>query len=238
MNNPIKILVVDDDKKLRDLLKRYLSEQGYQILVVADGREMDTILATQQPDLMILDLMLPGEDGLSIAHRITLEKQIPIIILSAKGDDVEKIIGLETGADDYLAKPFNPRELLARIRAVLRRQQKIQQPLKEKNIEQYTFGDFILDNTSRRLLHQQQEISLTSGEFNLLFAFVTHPNRALSRDQLMDMVKGYERLPFDRSIDIHITRLRKKIEINPKEAKYIRTVWGVGYIFTPQGKSD
>ncbi|MCU7834392.1 MAG: response regulator [gamma proteobacterium symbiont of Taylorina sp.] len=243
MNN-IKILVVDDDKGLRDLLQRYLTEQGYEVFTVADAIEMDVFFNAQSVDLLILDLMLPGEDGLSIARRLRSISELPIIILSAKGDEVEKIIGLEMGADDYLAKPFNPRELLARIRAVLRRQYSVENDVAEsktiaKNItdndiqhEIYQFGSYSLDVNNHRLYCHDQEVSLTAGEFSLLHIFVSHAERVLSRDQLMDLMKGYDRSPFDRSIDIRVTRLRKKIEIEPKKPQYIRTIWGTGYLFS------
>ncbi|MFK5895267.1 MAG: response regulator [Pseudomonadota bacterium] len=240
-----KLLVVDDDKGLRVLLQRYLTEQGFDVSAVADAVAMDTFLKTQNIDLLILDLMLPGEDGLSIARRLRATSELPIIILSAKGEEVEKIIGLEMGADDYLAKPFNPRELLARIRAVLRRQG----THSEENIttaststgqthEIYQFGSFSLNATNHSLYCNSQEVSLTAGEFNLLHIFVSHANRVLSRDKLMDLMKGFERSPFDRSIDIHVTRLRKKIENNPKDPQYIRTIWGSGYLFRPDSKSN
>ncbi len=250
----VKILVVDDDQGLRDLLQRYLTQQNFDVYSVADALEMNDFFAQQSVDLMILDLMLPGEDGLSIARRLRAESDLPIIILSAKGEEVEKIIGLEIGADDYLAKPFNPRELLARIRAILRRQGTTTLSNTEKKLnmtseiaqshqpnhsrqpdnphETYHFGPYQLDATNYRLYCHQQEIALTSGEFNLLKVFVTHSDRVLSRDQLMDLIKGYERSPFDRSIDIRITRLRKKIEQDPKKPQYIRTIWGAGYLFS------
>jgi DNA-binding response OmpR family regulator len=242
--NKQKLLVIDDDKGLRELLQRYLTEQGFEVSTVSDAIEMDAFFANKTVDLVILDLMLPGEDGLSIARRLRSISDLPILILSAKGEEVEKIIGLEMGADDYLAKPFNPRELLARIRAILRRQAvKIDSQgtsLNQINSkvdnaidahETYQFGCFLLDMTTYKLYNKEQEVSLTAGEFNLLHVFVTHANRVLSRDQLMDLLKGFDRSPFDRSIDIRVTRLRKKIETNPKEPEYIRTVWGAGYLF-------
>ncbi len=250
----IKILVVDDDKGLRDLLQRYLTQQSFEVYSVSDALEMNEFFTHQSVDLMILDLMLPGEDGLSIARRLRAESELPIIILSAKGDEVEKIIGLEMGADDYLAKPFNPRELLARIRAILRRQESnnssslsntetsstatINTQQEDKNHKTYCFGPYRLDATNYRFYGNDQEIALTSGEFNLLKVLVTHTDRVLSRDQLMDLIKGYERSPFDRSIDIRITRLRKKIEEDPKKPQYIRTIWGVGYLFSSNNTAN
>ncbi len=225
----IKILVVDDDKGLRELLKRYLTGQDFIVFTVADAKEMDVFFENQTVDLVILDLMLPGEDGLSIARRLRANSNLPIIILSAKGEEVEKIIGLEMGADDYLAKPFNPRELLARIRAVLRRQGT--QKTENSDNEVYHFGPYSLDINNYRFYCDNQEVSLTAGEFNLLHIFAKHAGKVLSRDQLMDLMKGYDRSPFDRSIDIRITRLRKKIESDPKDPQYIRTIWGMGYLF-------
>ena len=178
--------------------------------------------------------MLPGEDGLSIARRLKADTTIPIIMLSARGEDTDRIIGLEVGADDYLPKPFNPRELLARIRAVLRRPQQ-QQNDEEDESHLYSFGVFQMDTKAQRLVKNGQEIDLTTGEFTLLETLVQHPNRVLSRDQLVDLIKGYDRSPFDRSIDVRVTRLRRKIEEDPSHPVFIRTVWGKGYLFTPQG---
>ncbi len=226
----INILVVDDDPKLGDLLVRYLGEQHLQAKVVQDGIQMDAILVQETFDLIILDIMLPGEDGLSIARRLRSHSSVPIIILSAKGEDIEKIIGLEVGADDYLAKPFNPRELLARIRAVLRRPaaETIKaDPTDETNI--HTFGPFKLNLNNHSLLKGSQLIELTSGEFELLEIFVNNSNHVLSRDKLIDQIKGYERSPFDRSIDVRVTRLRKKLGHNG----YIQTIRGTGYLFIP-----
>lgn len=225
------LLVVDDDVALRDLLCRYLSEHGYTVSAVADGSAMEQLLAKQAVDLVILDLMLPGEDGLTLAKRLRSRSTMPIIILSAHGDEVDRIVGLEVGADDYLPKPFNPRELLARIRAVLRRSGNVQLSDAEENI--YSFGPFRLDPTSRRLTSDGDEVALTGSEFTLLEVFVSHPNRVLSRDTLLQLLKGYEHQPFDRSIDVRITRLRRKIEPDPGNPVYIRTIWGEGYLFSP-----
>lgn len=226
-----KVLVVDDDPALRDLLGRYLREQGFDVGLVGDAHAMDRYLREQTPELIVLDLMLPGEDGLSIAKRLRNEAGPPIIMLSARGEDIDRIVGLEVGADDYLAKPFNPRELLARIRAVLRRGQ-------DGGREPGTstrFGPYQIDTARRRLFRDGEPVALTSGEYALLEAFVQHPNRVLSRDQLVDLLKGYERSPFDRSVDVRVTRLRRKIEPDPAHPVYITTVWGEGYLFSPQG---
>ncbi|MCG6966265.1 MAG: response regulator [Chromatiaceae bacterium] len=230
------ILVVDDDNKLRDLVIRYLSGEGFAVSGVADGASMDRHLDKNPVDLIVLDLMLPGEDGLSIARRLRSTTNTPIIILSARGDEVDRIVGLEVGADDYLPKPFNPRELLARIRAVLRRldgQMAEQEVAAEE--KQYSFGDFTLDIRSQSLIRDNEVVDLTAGDFALLEAFASRPNRIMSRDGLIELLKGYERSPYDRSIDVRVTRLRKKIEPNPEHPQYIRTIWGKGYMFTPQG---
>jgi len=226
------LLVVDDDPDLRDLLARYLGEQGFRVSTVADGAAMDAFMARELPDLVILDLMLPGEDGLSIARRLRAKCQIPIIMLSARGEEVDRIVGLEVGADDYLPKPFNPRELLARIRAVLRR------PTQQNDTTTNTqrqFGPFVMDIERHTLLRDGAEVALTAGEFALLRVLTEHPNHVLSRDRLIDLLKGYDRSPFDRSIDVRVTRLRRKIEDDPTTPRYLRTVWGEGYLFTPEG---
>ena len=229
------LLVVDDDPQLRALLARYLGEQGFRVSTVTDGAAMDALLARERPDLVILDLMLPGEDGLSIARRLRSRGHVPIIILSARGEDVDRIVGLEVGADDYLAKPFNPRELLARIRAVLRRpaEQAAAAPVALQR-----FGLFTLDVARHVLLRAGAEITLTAGEFALLRVLVENPNRVLTRDQLIEHLKGYERAAFDRSIDVRVTRLRRKIEDDPAAPRYLRTVWGEGYLFTPEGQAS
>ena len=234
------ILIVDDDKALRDLLQRYLGEQGFSTAVVADGEAMKSWLADHEPDLVVMDLMLPGEDGLSLTRHLRASTRLPVLILSAKGEDIDRIVGLEIGADDYLAKPFNPRELVARIRAVLRRNSP---PAKEKeasgtNNNLYRFGPYVLNMQNYSLQRDGKEIALTSGEISLLALLAQHPNHVLTRDHLIDLLKGYDRSPFDRSIDVRITRLRHKIEDDPKHPHYIRTVWGKGYLFNPQGSDS
>ena len=230
-----KILVVDDDSGLRDLLRQYLEKQGFEVDCVEDGIEMDNYLETSSPDLIILDLMLPGEDGLSIAKRLQIKNQIPIIMLSACGEEVDRIIGLEVGADDYLAKPFNPRELLARIRSVLRRQKAVKSSEQDNKLTLFTFGPFQLDITNHSLKCDNENIYITSGEFSLLKIFLQNPNRVLTRDMLLEKLKGYECSPFDRSIDVRIMRLRQKIETNTTAPEYIQTVWGEGYRFVMTG---
>ena len=232
VDQPTRILVVDDDGDLRHLLSDYLRREGYEVFGVGDGAEMDAWLARNAADLLILDLMLPGEDGLTLARRLRQASRIPIVILSARGDEVDRIVGLEGGADDYLAKPFNPRELLARIRAVLRRQAQPPQ-LSGDYVE---FGVYRLDIAGRELTRDGQTVALTSGELDLLRVLAEHPNRVLDRDRLLDLLKGYERSPFDRSIDVQVARLRAKIEPDTKQPRYIRTIWAKGYMFTPQGE--
>lgn len=239
MNETVKehVLIVDDDDALRSLLEQYLTGNGFAVSLAANGAVMDEVLQTVHPDLVILDLMMPGEDGLSIARRLRASTHLPIIMLSARGEDIDRIVGLEVGADDYLAKPFNPRELLARIRAVLRRKQNMAASEQAAAENVMRFGEFELDLDAQRLTKAGAEINLTSAEFSILQIFTSHPNRVLSRDQLMDMLKGYDRDPFDRSIDVRVTRLRRKIEANPAEPGYIRTVWGQGYLFAPKGSA-
>jgi len=228
------LLVVDDDPELRELTQAYLEQQGFVVACVESGEAMDAYLARHDVDLLILDLMLPGEHGLSIAQRLKKHSSLPIIIVSAQGEDVDRIVGLEVGADDYLAKPFNPRELLARVRAVLRRTQGAAQAssVNAPNIE---FGQFALDTNAHRLTKNGEAVALTSGEFDLLLILVNHPNKVLDRDRILDLLTGAERSPFDRSIDVRVTRLRSKIEPDPANPVYIRTIWGKGYMFCPTG---
>ncbi|MEA1049285.1 response regulator [Lamprobacter modestohalophilus] len=229
-----QVLVVDDDASLRELLENYLQREGFKVSGVADGVAMFEWLGETEPDIIILDLMLPGDDGLTLARRLRQQTQVPIIMLSARGDEIDRIIGLEVGADDYLAKPFNPRELLARIRAVLRRP--AQSHVDGSAAGQISFGPYRLEPASRRLTRDGESVSLTGSEFDLLRIFAEHPNRVLDRDRLLDLLKGYERNPFDRSVDVQVARLRAKIEPDKKTPCYIRTVWGRGYIFTPTGE--
>jgi two-component system phosphate regulon response regulator OmpR len=233
-----KILVVDDDARLRDLLNRYLTQQGYSVRTVTDAVEMNRQLARERYDLMVLDLMLPGEDGLSICRRLRGgNESIPIIMLTAKGDEVDRIVGLEVGADDYLAKPFNPRELVARIQAVLRRQPAPAPPgAPSADTQLVEFGAFRLNLGTRTLTRGGDEVPLTTGEFALLKVMAQHPRVPLSRDKLMELARGREFGAFDRSIDVQVSRLRKLIEPDPAKPAYIQTVWGFGYVFIPDGK--
>ena len=232
--NP-QLLVVDDDREICDLLSLYLGEQGFKVATVEDGVAMDEWLAENTADLVVLDLMLPGEDGLSLARRLRAEHKLPIVMISARGEEVDRIVGLEVGADDYLPKPFNPRELLARIRAVLRRSTGARAAERREDI--FEFGSFRLDGQKRVLSKDAEETDLSRAEFDLLHVFVEHPNRVLTREMIMDLLEGRDRDPFDRSIDVRVTRLRHKIEEDSTRPQFIRTVWGVGYQFTPQGSA-
>ena len=238
MNTPkTRILVVDDDLRLRDLLQRYLTEQGFAVTTVSDGAAMDRLMSRERHDLLVLDLMLPGEDGLSICRRLRGDKNtIPIIMLTAKGEDVDRIVGLEMGADDYLPKPFNPRELVARIHAVLRRRTAPPPPgAPEADAGEYEFGGMQLNLATRTLVRDGASTSLTTGEFALLKVLVTNARVPLSRDKLMELARGREYEVFDRAIDVQISRLRKLVEKDPAKPTYIQTIWGFGYVFVPDG---
>jgi two-component system phosphate regulon response regulator OmpR len=230
-----KILVVDDDARIRDLLKRYLTQEGFDVLVAEDGRGLTRVLLRDTPDLIVLDLMMPGEDGLSICRRLRAgNDQTPIVMLTAKGEDIDRIVGLEVGADDYLAKPFNPRELLARIHAVLRRRPVQEVPgAPSADNEVARFGSFVFDMGARSLHRNGEELTLTTGEFAMLKALVRHPRTPLSRERLAQLSRGREFEPFDRSLDVQVSRLRKLIETDPASPRLIQTVWGIGYVFVP-----
>jgi two-component system phosphate regulon response regulator OmpR len=239
-----RILVVDDDQRLRELLVRYLGGEGYEVKAVPDAGGMDKQLARERYDLLVLDLMLPGEDGLSICRRLRSQHAAAasgpaIIMLTAKGDDVDRIVGLEMGADDYLPKPFNPRELLARINAVLRRRAPAGPPGAPTGAsELHRFGAFELNLATRSLTREGKAVQLTTGEFSVLKVLVQHPRTPLSRDKLMELARGREYEVFDRSIDVQISRLRKIVEEDPAHPKHIQTVWGFGYVFVPDGGSE
>ncbi len=232
-----KIVIVDDDARIRDLLRRFLSQEGFDVLMAEDARALARILQRESVDLLVLDLMLPGEDGLSICRRLRAEGQkVPIIMLTAKGEDVDRITGLDIGADDYLTKPFNPRELLARIHAVLRRRPAQEVPGAPGNDQEViAFGDFVFDLGARSLKKADQDIALTTGEFAMLKVLARHPRQPLSRDKLAQLARGREIEPFDRSLDVQVSRLRKLIEADPAHPKIIQTIWGVGYVFVPDG---
>lgn len=232
-----KILIVDDDPRLRDLLRRYLGENGFNVLVSENGEAMKRLWVREHFDVLILDLMMPGEDGLAILKRLRAEKDMtPVIMLTARGEDVDRILGLELGADDYLGKPFNPRELLARIHAVLRRRPRQDAPgAPSMENEVIKFGDFELDLGTRVLKKNGEIVPLTTGEFAVLKAFARHPRQPLSRDKLMEMARGREYEAFDRSLDVQVSRLRKLLEPDPSKPRYLQTVWGLGYVFIPDG---
>ena len=234
-----RILVVGAVRRVRARVNRSLAEQGFSVHVAQDAAAMDKLLARERFDLMVLDLMMPGEDGLSVCRRLRGAKDtIPIIMLTAKGDDVDRIVGLEMGADDYLPKPFNPRELVARIHAVLRRRTAPLPPgapaLEEGQI---SFGQVTVDLATRALTRAGATISLTTGEFALLKVLLAHPRVPLSRDKLMELARGREYEVFDRAIDVQISRLRKLVEPDPAHPVHIQTVWGFGYVFVPDGKA-
>ncbi len=234
---PNRVLVVDDDTRIRDLLRRFLEQEGFEVLTAEDGKSLNRVLQRETVDLIVLDLMMPGEDGLSICRRLRgANEQVPIIMLTAKGEDVDRIVGLEIGADDYMAKPFNPRELLARIHAVLRRRPVSEVPgAPATEPETVHFGPFTLDLAARTLRKEGEALNLTTGEFAMLKSLVRHPRIALSREKLAQLSRGRGFEPFDRSLDVQISRLRKMLEDDPSNPRYIQTVWGVGYVFVPDG---
>ena len=237
--HPNKILVVDDDPRLRDLLRRYLTDNGFTVYTAENATAMNKLWLCERFDLLVLDLMMPGEDGLSILRRMRgANDPTPIVMLTGKGEDVDRIIGLEMGADDYLPKPFNPRELLARINAVLRRKGADEVPgapsHEPKTVE---FGEFVLDLATRTLTRAGSPVALTTGEFAVLKVFARYPRIPLSREKLMEMARGREYEAFDRSLDVQISRLRKMVETDPSKPRYIQTVWGLGYVFIPDGQS-
>ena len=230
------LLVVDDDVRLRDLLTRYLGDNGFEVKAVADGAQMDRLRTREHFDLLVLDLMMPGEDGLTICRRLRgTGDKTPIIMLTAKGDEVDRIVGLEMGADDYLPKPFNPRELLARIHAVLRRQGTQPPGAPEGDSELVHFGNIDVDLAARTLKRGTETLPLTTGEFAVLKVLLQHPRQPLSRDKLMSLARGREQGPFDRAIDVQVSRLRKLIEVDASQPRYLQTVWGFGYVFVPDG---
>jgi DNA-binding response OmpR family regulator len=233
-----RILVVDDDVRLRDLLTRYLTEQGFQVAALADATQLDKKMQRDPPHLLVLDLMLPGEDGLSVCRRLRgAGDATPIIMLTAKGEDVDRIVGLEMGADDYLGKPFNPRELVARIHAVLRRHGEHLAPGAPTGEGRVTFGQHVLDLSARTLERDGALVSLTTGEFSLMKVFVQHPRQPLAREKLMLLARGRDHEVFDRAIDVQVSRLRKLVEPDPANPRYIQTVWGFGYVYVPPGET-
>jgi two-component system phosphate regulon response regulator OmpR len=237
MARPHRIWVVDDDPELRRLLSTYLGDQGYEVRCMADGAQLMARLESQRPDLLVLDLMLPGDDGLSLLRRLRDgADDLPVLMLTARADAVDRIIGLEQGADDYLAKPFLPRELTARIEAVLRRRGTLPGGLPQPEGVRIGFGDLEVDLASRTLERAGEPLTITSGEFALLAAFVQHPHRPLSRERLIELARGPASDTDSRSMDVQVSRLRRLIEPEPARPRYVQTVWGYGYVFVPDGK--
>jgi two-component system, OmpR family, response regulator len=233
MNLPDHILVVDDDRDIRDLLAEYLRQSGYRVSTAPEGRGMRQALSAGDVDLVVLDLMLPGEDGLTLCRELRARSSLPVIMLTARGEPVERILGLELGADDYVSKPFEPRELVARIRSVLRRSRASESaPDHRGQTGRLHFAGWTFDLRRRELVSPDGAVvSLSGAEYRLLAAFVTHPDRVLSRDQLMDMTKGREADPFDRSIDLRVSRLRQKLGDAARQSEIIKTVRSEGYVF-------
>lgn len=225
------LLIVDDDREIRSLLSQYLEKQGFRTTAVPDGREMRRVLERAPIDLVVLDLMLPGEDGLSLCRELRTHSQVPVIMLTARGEDVDRIVGLEVGADDYLPKPFNPRELLGRIRAVLRRAAHVPREPNPQFVRSFTFGAWRLD-TTRRILSDPEgrEVPLSGAEYRLLAVLLSSGNRVLSRGQLTELLRGREADPFDRSIDVRISRLRQILHDDARAPQIIKTVYGEGYV--------
>jgi two-component system OmpR family response regulator len=229
MDRPDHVLVVDDDAEIRSLIAEYLTRNGLRVTVAGDGREMRQVLDTSRVDLVVLDLMMPGEDGLTLCRDLRAKSNLPVVMLTARGDELDRIIGIEMGADDYLAKPFNPRELLARIKSVLRRARALPEPSTEAR--RLRFAGWTLDLVTRDLGSPDGAVVPLSGtEFRLLKVFVEHPNHVLDRNQLMDLTLGREATPFDRSIDVQLSRLRQRLRDDAREPRIIKTVRNHGYV--------
>jgi two-component system, OmpR family, response regulator len=232
MDTPDHILIVDDDAEIRSLLSQYLAKNGLRATAVADGRAMWQALDAGRIDLIVLDLMLPGEDGLTLCRNLRAKSSdIPVIMLTARGEETDRIVGLEMGADDYLAKPFSARELLARIKAILRRARSLPENLRPDDSRNIRFGDWLLDTVHRQLISSAGVITPLSGaEYRLLRIFLSHPNRVLNRDQLVDLTQGKEADPLDRSIDVQVSRLRQRLGDDSREPRLVKTVRGEGYV--------
>lgn len=227
------LLVVDDDAELRTLLHDYLGQSGYRVTTVGDGRQMQRAMESARFDLVILDIMLPGEDGLTLCRRLRTGSRIPILMLTARGDEVDRIVGLEMGADDYLSKPFNPRELLARVKSILRRAGSLPENLADEDVRRFNFADWTLDTQTRQLQSPDGVVvDLSGAEYKILRALLEHPNRVMSRDQLLEFTQGREASPFDRAIDVQIGRLRRKLGDDPREPRLIKTVRSEGYVLS------
>ncbi|MCD8548842.1 MAG: response regulator transcription factor [Aeromonadaceae bacterium] len=224
-----QILIVDDDQEIRELLQEYMARAGFDVITAADGRAMYGQLEQHQPDLIILDVMMPGDDGFSLCQQIRRSSQVPIIMLTAASDEADRVIGLELGADDYIAKPFSPRELMARIKALLRRAE-FRQPIKESG-RRIRFADWSLDTLSQQLVNDDgSQMDLTGSDFILLSLFLQHPGQVLDRDTISDATRGRETLPMERGIDVQISRLRQKLGDNGKSPRIIKTIRGSGYM--------
>ncbi len=233
------LLVVDDDREIRRLLDEYLTQSGYRVTGVGDGRSMRRALDEHRIDLVVLDLMLPGEDGLSLCRSLRAQSNIPVLMLTARGSEIDRIVGLEMGADDYLAKPFNPRELLARVKSILRRAKSLPHQQVAADVSSYRFGQWSLDVATRNITAADGlVVPLSGAEFRLLSIFLEHPQVVLSRDQLLELVSGRETIPFDRSIDVLIGRLRKRLNDDGKEPTLIKTVRGAGYVLATRVESS
>jgi len=225
------VLIVDDDKEIRSLLREYLQKQAYRVTAVADGKALRAALDTGHPDLIVLDVMLPGEDGLQLCRDLRARSNVPIIMLTARGEETDRIVGLEMGADDYLAKPFNPRELLARIKSVLRRSRSLPDNLEPEAVKFFRFAGWMLDAATRNLTSPDGVVVPLSGtEFKLLRIFLAHPNRVLTRDQLVDLMISRDAGPFDRAIDVQVSRLRQRLREDAREPCIIKTIRGAGYV--------
>ncbi|MFV1997260.1 MAG: response regulator [Acidiferrobacterales bacterium] len=234
------ILVVDDDTEIRQLLKTYLEKHGLRASTATDGKAMWSVLEKSAIDLIVLDLMLPGESGLSLCRKLCAEVKVPVIMLTALGEEADRIVGLEMGADDYLVKPFNPRELLARIHSVLRRVRAFPESIDQAPVKgKLFFADWALDTTARHLISANGVVvPLSGGEYRLLRVFLDHPNRVLNRDQLLELVSGKQATPFDRSIDVQVGRLRRRLGDDSREPRLIKTVRSAGYIFTETVRAE
>jgi two-component system OmpR family response regulator len=225
------ILVVDDDAETRNLLQEYLRKQGYRVTAAANGKALRAALDVGRPDLIVLDLMLPGEDGLQLCRDLRTRSNLPVIMLTARGEETDRIVGLEMGADDYLAKPFNPRELLARIKSVLRRARSLPENLEPEAVKALRFAGWMLEVATRNLTAPDGVVVPLSGtEFKLLRVFLSHPDRVLSRDQLIDLMISRDAGPFDRAIDVQVSRLRQRLRDDAREPRIIKTVRGEGYV--------
>ena len=239
MTQTDSILIVDDDADIRHLLRDHLVRHGFRAMAVPDGKGMWQALSHARFDLIVLDLMLPGEDGLTLCRDLRARANTPVVMLTALGEETDRIIGLEMGADDYLAKPFNPRELLARIKAVLRRSRSLPDSQNTEQATRIHFAGWTLDMASRNLLSPEGNVvTLSGGEFRLLQVFLDHPNRVLTRDQLLDLTQGREGGPFERSIDMQVGRLRRRLRDDAKEPRIIKTVRSAGYVLAAAVKKD